>query len=100
MKRGVCQVQSCNHSFAKIAVSKEQKKHISKENEKWQSFCCFSSVDGMGLDQVDDGGSKSVPTSAAALLSQGAACNVLYLNTVDMESLTGKIHGSVNASEL
>lgn len=29
------------------------------------------------------------PDAAAVLLSQGAACNVLYLNTVDLESLTG-----------
>ena len=44
--------------------------------------------DGSGFDSVD-GDSKGVPSSAAALLSQGAACNVLYLNTIDMESLTG-----------
>lgn len=29
------------------------------------------------------------PDSPGAILSQGAACNVLYLITVDMESLTG-----------
>uniref|UniRef100_A0A8C9T5W8 Tensin 1 n=1 Tax=Scleropages formosus TaxID=113540 RepID=A0A8C9T5W8_SCLFO len=32
----------------------------------------------------------ATPTNAAAdLLKQGAACNVLYINSVDMESLTG-----------
>ena len=37
-------------------------------------------------------------TSAAELLSQGAACSVLYLLTVDTESLTGPqaIKNSVN----
>ena len=49
----------------------------------------FASItDGSGFDTVD-ADSKGVPSSAAALLSQGAACNVLYLNTIDMESLTG-----------
>ncbi|XP_029639798.1 tensin-2 isoform X16 [Octopus sinensis] len=33
--------------------------------------------------------SSEIPSSAAALLATGAACNVLYLNTVDTESLTG-----------
>ncbi len=42
----------------------------------------------MGMDTVD-ADHKALPSSASALLSQGAACNVLYLNTVDMESLTG-----------
>ena len=45
-------------------------------------------ADGSGFDTVD-ADSKGIPSSAAALLSQGAACNVLYLNTIDMESLTG-----------
>ena len=45
-------------------------------------------ADGSGFDTID-GVSKGMPSSAAALLSQGAACNVLYLNTIDMESLTG-----------
>ena len=30
-----------------------------------------------------------VPTSAADLLEQGAACNVLFLGSADTESLTG-----------
>lgn len=30
-----------------------------------------------------------MPSSASALLAQGAACNVIFLNTVDTESLTG-----------
>ena len=47
-----------------------------------------SIADGSGFDTVD-ADSKGIPSSAAALLSQGAACNVLYLNTIDMESLTG-----------
>ncbi|XP_041374710.1 tensin-1-like isoform X3 [Gigantopelta aegis] len=33
--------------------------------------------------------SAEMPSSAAALLSQGAACNVFFLNTIDTESLTG-----------
>ena len=45
-------------------------------------------ADGSGFDTVD-ADSKGIPSSAAALLSQGAACNVFYLNTIDMESLTG-----------
>jgi len=38
---------------------------------------------------TEDESSPPEVTSTAQLLSQGAACNVLYLNTVDMESLTG-----------
>jgi len=40
---------------------------------------------------TEDESAASPPeiTSTAQLLSQGAACNVLYLNTVEMESLTG-----------
>ncbi|KAK6166364.1 hypothetical protein SNE40_023079 [Patella caerulea] len=30
-----------------------------------------------------------MPSSASALLQQGAACNVIFINTVDTESLTG-----------
>ncbi|XP_070570201.1 tensin-1-like isoform X8 [Ptychodera flava] len=33
--------------------------------------------------------SSDVPASPSALLAQGAACNVLYLHSVEMESLTG-----------
>ncbi|XP_071112259.1 tensin-3-like isoform X3 [Haliotis cracherodii] len=33
--------------------------------------------------------STEMPSSAAALLAQGAACNVIFINSVDMESLTG-----------
>ncbi|XP_064597925.1 tensin-3-like [Liolophura sinensis] len=45
-------------------------------------------------DTVDFGMPESpkineVPSSAAALLAQGAACNVLFINSVDTESLTG-----------
>ncbi|XP_062583904.1 tensin-3-like isoform X2 [Saccostrea cucullata] len=40
-------------------------------------------------DHVDGPTSPDFPSSAAALLAQGAACNVLYLNSVDTESLTG-----------
>lgn len=40
-------------------------------------------------DHVDGPTSPDLPSSAAALLAQGAACNVLYLNSVDTESLTG-----------
>jgi tensin len=39
---------------------------------------------------VDLEGTESKPaTTASEVLSQGAACNVLYLTSVDMESLTG-----------
>lgn len=40
---------------------------------------------------TEDESASSPPeiTSTAQLLTQGAACNVLYLNTVEMESLTG-----------
>ncbi|XP_061183733.1 tensin-1-like isoform X3 [Saccostrea echinata] len=40
-------------------------------------------------DHIDGPTSPDFPSSAAALLAQGAACNVLYLNSVDTESLTG-----------
>ncbi|MGH0114452.1 UNVERIFIED_CONTAM: hypothetical protein FKN15_017752 [Acipenser sinensis] len=42
------------------------------------------------FDPNDDTPETSTPSnSASELLKQGAACNVLYLNSVDMESLTG-----------
>ncbi|MBN3281199.1 TENS protein, partial [Polyodon spathula] len=41
-------------------------------------------------DPNDDTPETSTPSNLASeLLKQGAACNVLYLNSVDMESLTG-----------
>uniref|UniRef100_A0A8C9RLX7 Tensin 1 n=1 Tax=Scleropages formosus TaxID=113540 RepID=A0A8C9RLX7_SCLFO len=41
-------------------------------------------------DLQEDTPDIATPTNAAAdLLKQGAACNVLYINSVDMESLTG-----------
>uniref|UniRef100_UPI00398F72FD tensin-3-like isoform X2 n=1 Tax=Pristiophorus japonicus TaxID=55135 RepID=UPI00398F72FD len=43
-------------------------------------------------DPLEDGldaSSHAATNSAAELLKQGAACNVWYLNSVDMESLTG-----------
>ncbi|XP_051943774.1 tensin-3-like [Hippocampus zosterae] len=41
------------------------------------------------LEDVVENMSQSVTNSAAELLKQGAACNVWYLGSVDMESLTG-----------
>ncbi|XP_061696232.1 tensin-3-like isoform X2 [Syngnathoides biaculeatus] len=41
------------------------------------------------LEDVVENTSQSVTNSAAELLKQGAACNVWYLGSVDMESLTG-----------
>ncbi|XP_072220763.1 tensin-3-like isoform X4 [Leuresthes tenuis] len=41
------------------------------------------------LDNVVENTSQSVTNSAAELLKQGAACNVWYLGSVEMESLTG-----------
>ncbi|XP_054616859.1 tensin-3-like isoform X2 [Dunckerocampus dactyliophorus] len=41
------------------------------------------------LEDVAENASQSVTNSAAELLKQGAACNVWYLGSVDMESLTG-----------
>ncbi|CAH1789423.1 unnamed protein product [Owenia fusiformis] len=45
------------------------------------------------IDTVDGSSSSSSvtenPSSAGQLLSHGAACNVIYLNSVDIESLTG-----------
>ncbi|KAM7104725.1 tensin-1 isoform 9-T9 [Molossus nigricans] len=41
-------------------------------------------------DPTDDSKESSGPANSAAdLLKQGAACNVLFVNSVDMESLTG-----------
>ncbi|KAM7379393.1 hypothetical protein PAMP_004949 [Pampus punctatissimus] len=41
------------------------------------------------LEDVVENTSQSVTNSAAELLKQGAACNVWYLGSVEMESLTG-----------
>ncbi|KAF7222466.1 tensin-3 isoform X3 [Nothobranchius furzeri] len=41
------------------------------------------------LEDVVESPAQSVTNSAAELLKQGAACNVWYLGSVDMESLTG-----------
>uniref|UniRef100_A0A7N5ZY37 Tensin 3 n=1 Tax=Anabas testudineus TaxID=64144 RepID=A0A7N5ZY37_ANATE len=41
------------------------------------------------LEDVVESSSQSVTNSAAELLKQGAACNVWYLGSVEMESLTG-----------
>ncbi|KAM9322577.1 tensin-3 isoform 3-T3 [Pholidichthys leucotaenia] len=41
------------------------------------------------LEDVVENASPSVTNSAAELLKQGAACNVWYLGSVEMESLTG-----------
>ena len=52
---------------------------------------CFSSVSDQDVPQylISGSTSKKVSNTAAELLRQGAACNVLYLNSVDTESLTG-----------
>lgn len=41
------------------------------------------------LEDAEESTSQSVTNSAAELLKQGAACNVWYLCSVEMESLTG-----------
>ncbi|XP_029786642.1 tensin-3 isoform X2 [Suricata suricatta] len=41
------------------------------------------------LDEIAEGSPQTAANSAAELLKQGAACNVWYLNSVEMESLTG-----------
>ncbi|XP_030629154.1 tensin-3 isoform X2 [Chanos chanos] len=41
------------------------------------------------LEDVTESPSQTISNSAAELLKQGAACNVWYLGSVDMESLTG-----------
>lgn len=41
------------------------------------------------LEEIAETTSQSAANSAAELLKQGAACNVWYLNSVDLESLTG-----------
>lgn len=41
------------------------------------------------LEEVADTSPQTAANSAAELLKQGAACNVWYLNSVEMESLTG-----------
>lgn len=41
------------------------------------------------LEEIAETTSQTAANSAAELLKQGAACNVWYLNSVDMESLTG-----------
>ncbi|XP_042144163.1 tensin-1 isoform X1 [Ixodes scapularis] len=42
-----------------------------------------------GGDVVDRSVAPTTATTASSLMQQGAACNVLYLCTMDMESLTG-----------
>ncbi|XP_077125505.1 tensin-3 isoform X3 [Ranitomeya variabilis] len=41
------------------------------------------------LEEIAETSPQTAANSAAELLKQGAACNVWYLNSVDMESLTG-----------
>ncbi|NXI45017.1 TENS3 protein, partial [Galbula dea] len=41
------------------------------------------------LEEVTETSPQTAANSAAELLKQGAACNVWYLNSVEMESLTG-----------
>ncbi|XP_060027549.1 tensin-3 isoform X7 [Erinaceus europaeus] len=41
------------------------------------------------LEEVTESSPQTSANSAAELLKQGAACNVWYLNSVEMESLTG-----------
>ncbi|XP_039098893.1 tensin-3 isoform X3 [Hyaena hyaena] len=41
------------------------------------------------LDEIAESSPQTAANSAAELLKQGAACNVWYLNSVEMESLTG-----------
>ncbi|XP_066487515.1 tensin-3 isoform X2 [Tiliqua scincoides] len=41
------------------------------------------------LEEMSESSPQTAANSAAELLKQGAACNVWYLNSVEMESLTG-----------
>ncbi|ERE90717.1 tensin-3 [Cricetulus griseus] len=41
------------------------------------------------LEEIAENSPQTAANSAAELLKQGAACNVWYLNSVEMESLTG-----------
>ncbi|XP_009704856.1 PREDICTED: tensin-3-like, partial [Cariama cristata] len=41
------------------------------------------------LEEIAETSPQTAANSAAELLKQGAACNVWYLNSVEMESLTG-----------
>uniref|UniRef100_A0A6J0V1W2 Tensin-3 isoform X2 n=1 Tax=Pogona vitticeps TaxID=103695 RepID=A0A6J0V1W2_9SAUR len=41
------------------------------------------------LEEISEASPQTAANSAAELLKQGAACNVWYLNSVEMESLTG-----------
>lgn len=51
--------------------------------------CKLIIPDSDPLEDVVENTSPSVTNSAAELLKQGAACNVWYLGSVEMESLTG-----------
>lgn len=42
------------------------------------------------LEEIAENSPQTAANSAAELLKQGAACNVWYLNSVEMESLTGQ----------
>ncbi|KAF7668473.1 hypothetical protein LDENG_00008090 [Lucifuga dentata] len=51
------------------------------------------------LEDIVENTTQSVTNSAAELLKQGAACNVWYLGSVEMESLTG-IHAVQKATSM
>ncbi|XP_023251263.1 tensin-3-like, partial [Seriola lalandi dorsalis] len=41
------------------------------------------------VEELNDSSAQTATNSAAELLKQGAACNVWYLGSVELESLTG-----------
>ncbi|ELU01242.1 hypothetical protein CAPTEDRAFT_177178 [Capitella teleta] len=55
------------------------------DSEEELDLILESDADPAEFDTLDG----TLPSSAAQLLAQGAACNVVYVGTYDMESLTG-----------
>lgn len=62
----------CQHSITPLALS-----------------CKLILPDRDPVEEVNDSSAQTATNSAAELLKQGAACNVWYLGSVELESLTG-----------
>ncbi|RXM99488.1 Tensin-3, partial [Acipenser ruthenus] len=71
-KKGSLTALVCQHSITPLALP-----------------CKLIIPDRDPLEDVGESMSQSATNSAAELLKQGAACNVWYLGSVEMESLTG-----------
>uniref|UniRef100_A0A8D0MGT4 Tensin 3 n=1 Tax=Sus scrofa TaxID=9823 RepID=A0A8D0MGT4_PIG len=71
-KKGSLTALVCQHSITPLALP-----------------CKLLIPDRDPLEEIAESSPQTAANSAAELLKQGAACNVWYLNSVEMESLTG-----------